>query len=340
MEDANSAQILLQRRQAAAPVTTGPLWLRETPQRIPGSTEYTYRVYDNGLRRSVNYTINRALFASDKAMFDEIAARKANQLKINRQRVMAEPEDAPQVLTAHGTLKSNPSFMSPQFTAACMWIDAHTRSDIKLDLDAGTGNSGALFGSSKSGKTTAMMAIYRKYYQKEPDGSRGDSICTLFAANSQIPAYKTDKRLIRYDHFDNRAHKYIDLQQRINRRTSNAYEFANFIDDFTRLRNDEWLDKLILSYRNSNISTWICLQAAKRLDKSQRSSVNHVMLFRNNNQEMARDIVELFLEVHFARMGVTSRLEQSALYEYATKAHGFIHLAQNAGVMTFYRLQI
>ena len=62
---------------------------------------------------------------------------------------------------------------------------------IKMDDDDNSGNSVVLIGSSKSGKSTAMMHIYNRYFNKKK------YISTLYSINSHIPIYKTSGDLIK-----------------------------------------------------------------------------------------------------------------------------------------------
>ncbi len=77
---------------------------------------------------------------------------------------------------------------------------------LDLRLDPRTGNSTVLLGSSKKGKSTLLMWIYRKYYKKKA------WITTLFSINSQISTYKGEKDLLKCNSFDVKAQKNIRLK--------------------------------------------------------------------------------------------------------------------------------
>jgi hypothetical protein len=213
---------------------------------------------------------------------------------------------------------------------------------LDLHLDAGTGNSGLLLGSSKSGKSRALLAIWERYF-KGPMSIADDNepyICTLFAENSQIGLYDKGKSLLRCGAWNKNTEKYIRLEKLINSKTKNHYKFCTLIDDFSGLRYSQMLKNMILSYRNSNISTFICLHGATLMDKHARASVNNVLIFRLNTNESALQTINTFLRSYFHKMGLKNDAEMLDFFYAVTNNHGFICIHNASGSISFHRLAL
>lgn len=195
---------------------------------------------------------------------------------------------------------------------------------INLDLDKKTGNSTVILGSSKAGKSTLLMYLYNKYYR--------DLITILFSDNPQINLYK-DKKLIKSSYFIPQIIKEFHY---INRKTNNKYDFACLLDDIVNEKEDEMLRRLVLSFRNSNISSIVSIQSPTLLNKSNRSSVNNLIFFRFNTEEMIEQVIKFFLSSHLpGRMD-----EKIRLYKQLTADHQFIYLNPRENRMTVHKISI
>lgn len=210
--------------------------------------------------------------------------------------------------------------------------NVQVKRSITLHLDPGTGNSTVLLGSSKAGKSSAMMYIYRRQY------GGANQVAVLFASNPQIPLYsakdRQTKRLIVVTGYDPRL---IRLARAINRGAGNKYEFVFMLDDIIDQRQDKTLAELILTLRNSNISSMVCLQYGNLLAKMSRSNVNNILLFRFNNDEAIEIVVAQYLKSHFRKMGIAPD-NMVAFYKSVTADHGFIYLHPASDEISFHRL--
>lgn len=204
---------------------------------------------------------------------------------------------------------------------------------LNLILDEGTGNTCAIFGSSKRGKSTIMMQIFRDYYmQKVPN----ELIAILFARNPQISAYKVPQdKLILCDEF--RPDIVMD-QCEINKKSHNKFAFLNLIDDFINLKHSLTLDDLVLTMRNSNISTIICLQYVNTLSKPARSNVNNVLLFGQNTDEAAEVCINVYLRTWFKKNGILNLTDQIVEFHRLTLDHGFFHVHPATGTVSLCKL--
>jgi ABC-type ATPase with predicted acetyltransferase domain len=207
-------------------------------------------------------------------------------------------------------------------------------SEINLKLDQNTGNSCVILGSSKMGKSTLLMYLYDKYF------NTNDYISTLFTINAHINMYKDHKKLIICKTFNREAEKVIQMEKFINTKTDNKYDFVVMLDDIIDVRYSKLLNNLILTYRNSKISSFISLQYPKLLSKSARANINNIIMFNFNTDETCNDVIKLFLKNHFNKMGYKNEDEQLGLYKELTKNHGFIYLNTLHDHISFHRLII
>ena len=204
---------------------------------------------------------------------------------------------------------------------------------LNLILDAGTGNTCAIFGSSKRGKSTIMMQIFRDYYMNKVPN---ELIAILFARNPQISTYKLPQdKLILCDEF--RPDIVMD-QCEVNKLSGNKFAFLNLIDDFINLKHSLSLDDLILTMRNSNMSTVICLQYVNTLSKPARSNVNNVLLFGQNTDEAAEVCINVYLRTWFKKNGISSLMDQITEFHRLTSDHGFFHVHPATGTVSLCKL--
>lgn len=189
-----------------------------------------------------------------------------------------------------------------------------------LILDENTGNTTVLFGSSKTGKSTLMMKLYRDYYDEKK------TLTTLFAMNPQIDLYgKKDKYLIKCPYLNKNTLKYIDWQRLLNISENNKYNFLNLFDDFIDVRYNSLINNLILTYRNSNVSSMLCLQYVNLLSKQARANVNNIFLFRINSDESIEVAIKVYLYSLFNRLGV-DKDSHITYYKKLTDGHNYIYI--------------
>ncbi len=205
---------------------------------------------------------------------------------------------------------------------------------LNLKLDQGTGNTTYLLGSSKRGKSTLMMHIFRKHYNKK------NFITTLFSINSQIPLYKSKKSLIKINNFGKDAQRYIKMEQVANKRCKNKYNWSNLIDDVIDIRDNRLINNMILTYRNSKISSVICLQYSNLLSKQSRSNINNICCFAFNTDEAIEVVIKTFLKGAFNKLGIRGLDEQIEFYRKMTMDHGFIYIHPESGMISFHKLSL
>jgi len=196
-----------------------------------------------------------------------------------------------------------------------------------LHLDPNTGNTTFLIGSSKRGKSTLLMNIFKNYYNTKND------ISVLFSINSHIPLYKNKK-------LNEESEKLVKQMKYINYKCENKYKFCLMFDDITNVRYNNLMNELILTYRNSNISSVVSLQYPNLLSKQARGSINNVLFFGLNNDESIKVALDSFLKSHFSKMGVIGEINQINFYRKMTDDHKFIYLHPESGKISFNKLSL
>jgi hypothetical protein len=207
---------------------------------------------------------------------------------------------------------------------------------INMDDNNDSGNSICLIGSSKAGKSTAMMGLFNKYF------NNNKFISTLFSINSHIPIYKTSGDLIKVNKFINVSEQMIKDMKKINMNSEppNKWRFCILLDDIVDARYSRVLNALLLTYRNANFSSLISIQYPKLLSKSARCSANNLLFFSQNLQEGIETVLRSFLGAEFAKRGITKFNEQISLYRELTKDHSFLYYHPMSQTLRRIRLKI
>lgn len=198
--------------------------------------------------------------------------------------------------------------------------------EFKLKLSAKGGNSIAMIGSTRSGKSTALAYILDKYFKKH--------ISVLMTNSPQADVYKGMKHCIQSPQY---IPKVLKDMYAINRETGNHYDFLTILDDVvTGVKFDKEILKLLTIYRNSDMSAIITAQAVTLLNSAGRTNINFVLLFKLNSDEQIEKCVKFYLSSYFPpgmRM-----LDKIRYYRAATEDHHFFVVdTLNGGV---YRTKI
>lgn len=215
-------------------------------------------------------------------------------------------------------------------------LDLKSSQHVNLQLDKDTGNTTVILASSKRGKSNILKYLYDKYYNKK------DFVTTLFSISSHIPLYKdAKKRLIKVSKFDNECVSLIKKMRLINHKCKNKYNFCAIFDDIIDVRYSSIVNNLILTYRNSNISSILSLQYPKLLAKSSRGSVNNIILGAFNVDESIIVALNAYLKSIFdRRFGVKKEVDQINLYRKLTDDYHFLYLHPESGTLERFKLKL
>ena len=174
----------------------------------------------------------------------------------------------------------------------------------------------AIIGSSKSGKTTFLKYLVKKYFNEE--------IKILHTQSPQADIYDTVKKeCVFCPAF---IPDIIKECYKINKDTKNHYPFLTIIDDVAdvKAKNHPQMSKLLCLYRNARQSAIVCGQDAFMLNANGRANVNYVCLFYQNTDNRCEDNIKAFLRSYFPRS--LSMDEKIALYKTLTSDHAFLFI--------------
>jgi thymidylate kinase len=200
--------------------------------------------------------------------------------------------------------------------------------DEKFNLKLSTkgGNSIAMIGSTRSGKSTALAYVLDKYFKKH--------LAVLMTNSPQADIYKSMKHCIQSPQY---IPKVLKDMYAINRDTNNHYNFLTILDDVvTGVKFDKEILKLLTIYRNSDMSAIITAQAVTLLNSAGRTNINFVLLFKLNSDEQIEKCVKFYLSSYFPKD--MRMLDKIRYYRDATQDHHFFVVdTLNGGV---YRTKI
>lgn len=179
-----------------------------------------------------------------------------------------------------------------------------------VDLPENMCCSFGLIGSTRSGKSTAMLWIWNRWFKKHVTmmmtGSHAASIYKPLAKNAIIsPAYYQEL---------------IKESMLLNQRTRMKYPTLHILDDLLDGKNSKTMAKLLCIGRNNGLSTIICAQELTILNSIGRTNLNYVCLFRLNSQLAVEKVVRNYLR-HVLPPG--SIEEQCRIYNELTADHWF-----------------
>jgi GTPase SAR1 family protein len=185
----------------------------------------------------------------------------------------------------------------------------------------------AIIGSSKSGKTTFLKHLVKKYFEPE--------IKILHTQSPQADIYDSIKKeCIFCPAF---IPDIIKETYKINKETKNHYNFLHIIDDVVGAKNNVQMTKALCLYRNSAISTVVCGQDMMMLNANGRANVNYVCLFYTNTDNRIEDNIKSFLRSYFPRS--LSLEEKIELYKRLTQDHAFLFIDNLNSTITRFKLK-
>jgi GTPase SAR1 family protein len=180
-----------------------------------------------------------------------------------------------------------------------------------------------VIGSSKSGKTTLIKYLLKKYFQ--------DELKVFMTMSPQAPIYDT----IRGNKDVVFAPAYIpDIIKtcsKINKGTSNHYPFLFCIDDVVGVKSDPTMTRLMCVLRNHNCSAIVGGQDFTLLSPTGRANANVTILMAQRTSNRIEDNVRNFLRSYFPRnLNMDEKIE---LYSRLTADHCFLFIDNLEGTI-------
>ncbi|MSX05023.1 MAG: hypothetical protein F2801_02315 [Actinobacteria bacterium] len=180
-----------------------------------------------------------------------------------------------------------------------------------IDLPANGGCSFGLIGSTRSGKSTAMIWLYEKFF------SRHITVMTTGSIQADIYGPLRKQCAISPDFYP----ELIKESMLLNQKTKNHYPILHILDDMLDGKNTKALSKLLTIGRNSALSTIICAQELTILNAIGRTNLNYICCFRLNSDIAVEKVVRNWLR-HILP-GKTIE-DKCAAYKLLTQDHHFI----------------
>jgi hypothetical protein len=185
-----------------------------------------------------------------------------------------------------------------------------------------------LLGSTRSGKSTFMVHLYKQMFANHI------TVCQTMSTANDI--YKELGKNVAV------CPKYcpelINDMYQINKKTNCHYKFLAIVDDCPVSKNDKELMKALCVYRNSDISVVIANQELSMFNATARSNINYVCLFKLNSDMAIEKCVKSYLRSYFpAYMNLN---EMIRAYREATTDHRFFLIDNLAGTVVLTKLNM
>lgn len=193
---------------------------------------------------------------------------------------------------------------------------------FNLELpDMGGGSSAVSFmlcGASKSGKTTLLKYLLKKFFKKH--------ITMMFTMNPQAEIYKEiDDKIIVSDTFHPEL---ISEGHIINQEMKNAFKLLYVSDDYVGLdiKNNKEITRLLTVLRNSNQSSIFSFQGRTLMNSVGRANCNYIVVLKQQCPKDWENVIKDFLDM-WLPLDMTMR-EKIAFCQAATKNHQFFMIDQ------------
>lgn len=154
-----------------------------------------------------------------------------------------------------------------------------------IDLPAGGNCSFGLIGSTRSGKSTAMLWLWEHYFKSHT------TIMTTGSIQADIYGPLRKTCAISPDFYP----ELIKESMILNQKTGNKYPILHILDDMLDGKNTKALSKLLCIGRNSALSTIICGQELTILNAIGRTNLNYILCFRLNSDTAIEKVVRNWL---------------------------------------------
>jgi hypothetical protein len=192
--------------------------------------------------------------------------------------------------------------------------------ELNLSTD-GSGNSIAMIGSTKSGKSYALSYILQHYFKKH--------IGVLMTNSPQANIYKTMKHLLQSPEY---FPKILKDMEYINEHTQNEYNFLAVLDDVvTGVKFSKEILRMLCIGRNKGMSAIICVQDITILNSAGRNNINFMMFFKLNTDDRIEKCIRHYLNSYLPKNA--KMVEKIRWYKESTEDHHCIVLdTLNGGI--------
>lgn len=187
------------------------------------------------------------------------------------------------------------------------------------------GMSILMVGSTRSGKTTILKHLLRKFFDKH--------IGVLMSPNIHAPVY-TGFDLPQSSEY---LPVVINEMYKINKETKNHYPFLVVLDDVVTKKFDKELLKLFTVHRNAGISAIQCIQSPILLNSAMRGNINVVMLGYMNSDESCEKVIRMFCYASIPGRNIEAKIVE---YKKMTSDHYWILINNLTGELFRFKLHL
>lgn len=180
-----------------------------------------------------------------------------------------------------------------------------SRSFTIIDDKAGTGQTALVLGSSFTGKTSLLVIALNNLVRNKSY----DVIVVFTESINSEPLKKLkyrDHRVIFANCFLPDVIKWAHL---INQETENRYKFLFILDDIVDMGRKKVYQKIILTMRNSNISSITVTQYSKLIPPALRGSYHNVIFTGFRSSESREFVIKNWLTSPMKELGM-KKMEQ------------------------------
>ena len=182
--------------------------------------------------------------------------------------------------------------------------------------------------------------MFDNLFRKNQDTCKGGYIPVLFSANKHANIYKNPvmKNVEKCDKFTKESETLIYQCQKINKENNNDFNFLFILDDIIKINKSQIVSNLILTLRNSNISSIISLQYPKLFSPGCRGNVNNILFFSFNYYEIIETVIKLFLKNKFQEMGINKMADMVNKYQELTADYHFLYYNPKKNIFKRYKI--
>ena len=180
--------------------------------------------------------------------------------------------------------------------------------------DPETATTTVFLAPSFSGKTTLIVEHLNRLTDDDLNSYTSIVLCTESISAAPLKGL-SDRLLKKMNIFDCFLPEYVALMKRTNTLTHNRFRYLVIMDDCLKLRGDV-IEDMILTLRNSGVSTAISIQYSKLLKPAQRQSVHDYYLMNLRLEDLE------YLLTGFIASHMRDRLHEEGdteAYDYSVK---------------------